>query len=751
VLAFGALAGSRLRLTAAAAAAVAGAFGIAHGFAHGTELPNGAGLASFGLGMVGATALLQGAGWLLARIAGALLAGGVVAASAGAAGEGVEELVVTGRADSLVGAAESASQGTVGAEQIALRPLLRVGEVLETVPGVIVTQHAGGGKANQYFLRGFNLDHGTDFATSIDGVPVNLPTHGHGQGYTDVNLVIPELVERVDYRKGVYFADAGDFSSAGAVDLQLVDSLDGTLVQVEGGRFGHGRGVAATSFELAGGELLGGFELAHDDGPWKRGDDFLKEAGMLRFSRGDDARGFSVTALGVHGEWNSSDQIASSARPLVGRFGSLDETTGGESQRYQLSAEWHTASDDRATSVMAYAFHYDLDLFSNFTYFAIDPVRGDQFEQVDERWTLGARARRSILSQLGGREARTRFGVELRNDDITNGLFNTQRRVRVDKIDRDGRLLPATVRRDDVIETSIGVWGESEIAWSEHFRSVVGLRADWFRFDVEDRRGLDSGERDDAIVSPKLTLVFGPWDDTEIYVQGGLGFHSNDARGVNARVDPVTGARSRRADPLVRTEGAELGARSAFAPGLHSTLSAWWLDIDSELIFIGDAGTTEAGRPSRRYGIELANYWDVNEWLALDADFSWSRTRFRDAAPEGDHVPGSIETVVAAGVTLKEWRGFFGSVRLRYFGPRPLREDDGVRSDATLLLGAQLGYRWRERYTLTLDAFNLLNREDSDIDYFYESAIAPSAPLREERHFHPVEPISARVTFGVSF
>jgi outer membrane receptor protein involved in Fe transport len=268
---------------------------------------------------------------------------------------------------------------------------------------------------------------------------------------------------------------------------------------------------------------------------------------------------------------------------------------------------------------------------------------------------------------------------------------------------------------------------------------------------VDDARGLNSGERDDAIVSPKLTLIAGPWANTELYLQGGLGYHSNDARGVNARVDPITLAAVERADPLVRTEGAEAGVRTSLARGHHGTLSAWWLDIDSELVFVGDAGTTEAGRPSRRFGIELANYWDVNDWLALDADVSWSRARFRDDAPEGRRIPGSIETVVAAGVTLKEWRGFFGSARLRYFGPRPLIEDDSARSDGTLLASAQLGYRWNERWALTLDVFNLLNRKDSDIDYFYESAISPSAPLREERHFHPVEPISARVALSATF
>jgi hypothetical protein len=339
---------------------------------------------------------------------------------------------------------------------------------------------------------------------------VNLPSHGHGQGYTDVNLVIPELVERVNYRKGVYFADVGDFSSAGAVDLQLTDDLGGTLVQLEGGRFAYGRGVAASSAALAGGTLTGGLELVHDDGPWERGDDFFRQAAMLRFARGDDALGFRATFLGYHGEWDSSDQIAQSAVPVVGRFGSLDDTTGGESSRYQLSAELRRGDDDSATSVLAYAFHYDLALFSNFTYFATDPVRGDQFEQRDERWTAGAKLRHAQLAKLGGFDVKASAGLDVRHDAVENGLFNTSRRVRVDKLTALGEVLPATVRRDDVAETSVGVWLEGEVQWSERFRSIAGLRADWFRFDVEDARGLNSGERGDAIVSPKLTLIAGP-------------------------------------------------------------------------------------------------------------------------------------------------------------------------------------------------------------------------------------------------
>ncbi|MBM4385955.1 MAG: TonB-dependent receptor [Deltaproteobacteria bacterium] len=756
VLALGLFAGARVQLAPLVAAAVAASFGLAHGIAHGAEQPSAASALAFGAGMLAASLALHGIGWLAWRIVGPALAATVAASSASAQEAApsatprkldVEEIVVTGRAQSLVGVAESASQGTVGAEQLDLRPTLRVGEVLETVPGLIVTQHAGGGKANQYFLRGFNLDHGTDFATSVDGVPVNLRSHGHGQGWTDLNLVIPELIARVNYRKGVYYADVGDFSSAGAADLQLVDSLEHTLVQVEGGRFGHARAVVTTGAELAGGDFVAGFEYAHNEGPWKRGDDFDKGVGMLRYGRGDEDAGWSVTALGYHGAWDSSDQIAVSAKPLVGRFGALDDSTGGDSQRYQLSAEIHRAGDDTSTRVMAYAFYYDLDLFSNFTYFANDAALGDQFEQTDERWTFGASARHSRLAQLGRFEAKLSGGVEIRSDQIDNGLFNTSRRQRVAKAGG----LPAIVRSDDIAETSVSGFAEGELHWSDTFRSVLGVRADWFHCDVRDRLGLNSGERSDAIVSPKLTLIAGPWDGTELYAQAGLGYHSNDARGVNTRIDPLTLVGVKRADPLVRTAGAEVGVRTAFLPGLHSTVSAWWLDLDSELVFVGDAGTTEAGRPSRRYGLELANYWNATDWLTLDADVSWSRTRFRDDAPEGNHVPGSIETVVAAGATIEDWRGFFASVRLRYFGPRPLIEDDSARSDATLLVSAQAGYRWNERWTLTLDAFNLLDREDSDIDYFYESRISPTAPLSEERHFHRVEPISARLTLSAQF
>lgn len=669
------------------------------------------------------------------------------------------EMVVQGRQDSLLNISDSATQGTVGAAQIEARPLLRSGEILETVPGVIITQHAGGGKANQYFLRGFNLDHGTDFATFLDGMPLNLPTHGHGQGYSDMNIVIPELVQRVNYEKGVYYPENGDFSSAGSARLDFYKVLPQSLAIAEGGMYGYFRGVFAESPKVGPGNLLFGGEFSHSDGPWERPDDYQKFNGIVTYSQGDAANGFSVTGRAYHGKWNSSDQVAESAieSGLVPFFGSLDNTTGGDSQRYSLQGEWHRADERSATKVMAYGFYYDLDLFSDFTYYLADPLRGDQFEQTDKRGVVGLDANHTLFDQWWGKEVENTFGLQVRNDWINNGLFQTQNKDRVDKIDVTHNDFPlsATTRKDDITETSVGFYLQNKIQWADRFRSVAGVRGDIYNFDVSSDRSQNSGSELSAIGSPKLTLVAGPWAKTEVYVQGGLGFHSNDGRGVSTRVDPVTGVGTNldgdavvRADPLVQTYGAEIGVRTLAVPGLQSTLSFWWLDVDSELVFAGDAGTTEASRPSRRYGLEFANYYNLTKHLTLDADLSFSHAEFRDRAPEGDRIPGSIESVVSAGITYRADRGFFAGLRLRYFGPRPLIEDNSFRSSETILLNAAVGYQFNKTWTLTAEILNLLDRRDHDIDYAYESRVQPGDPSFDQIHFHPVEPIQAR--FGIT-
>lgn len=761
----------RAKLQSLPSLALVGFFAFFHGLAHGMEMPVSASLFSFAVGFVLATFLLHGLGLVVARVAMVGLSctlsntafaqentnAPAVKALPDAPPESplrLGEIVVEGRADSLLEIADSATEGTVGQQQLEERPRFRVGEILETVPGVITTQHAGGGKANQYFLRGFNLDHGTDFYTSLDGMPLNLPSHGHGQGYSDMNIVIAELVQRVDYQKGPYYAVNGDFSSAGAAHLDFYQTLPQTIAIAEGGMYGFARSVFAASPAVGSGNLLYGFEYQHSDGPWAVSDDYNKFNGLLTYSQGNAAIGFSVTARAYYGQWNSSDQVAASAVEdgLIPLYGSLDETTGGNSQRYSLQGEWHRASAESATKVMAYGFYYDLDLFSNFTYFLTDTNRGDQFEQSDRRWTAGLVSSHTLFNHWGNRDVENTFGLQVRNDAIQNGLYNTVARQRVDKTNSfDGTLLNATTRQDDILETSVGLYYENKVQWTEKFRSVAALRGDVFNFNVASVLPENSGDQAAVIGSPKFSLIFGPWAKTEIYVQGGLGFHSNDGRGVTTHVDPITGEPVAPAKPLVQTYGAEVGVRTLYAPGLQSTLSVWWLDIDSELLFVGDAGSTEASRPSRRYGVEWANYYTPTKWLTFDADFSFSYAHFRDYAPEVDYIPGSVGNVIAVGVTVHDLQGFFGSVRLRYFGPRPLTEDASIESAATALLSAQIGYQFNKTWTVTADVFNLLNNTAHDIDYYYDSRVRPGDQVVGQIHFHPVEPIQARIALTARF
>jgi hypothetical protein len=658
----------------------------------------------------------------------------------------VDPIVVHAREESLVGVADTASQGAIGARQIESRPLYRPGELLETVPGLIVTQHSGDGKANQFFLRGFNLDHGTDFATSIDGVPVNLPTHGHGQGYTDLNFVIPELVRRIEYKKGPYYADAGDFSTAGAANIEYVDTLPARIAQAEFGMFDYYRGLGAGSQPILEGNLLYALELMHDNGPWDQPNHFKKVNGVLRYSLGTPEFGGSVTASAYAGKWDSTDQIAQRALseiPGFGRFDTLDDSDGGRSQKYMLYGEWHRRSELSTTRALLYGFYQDLDLWSNFTY-QLDSPQGDQFKQFDERWVGGGDLRHTFFHELCDFELETSAGLQLRSDSIRNGLLQTVERDVTDKLDWDGNLIPGTTRRDDVWELSLAPYLENRVQWLEKLRTIIGTRLDYFHFDVDANDPGGSGIEDEVKASPKGSLILGPWWNSELYLSAGMGFHSNDARGVTAPVDA--------ADPLVRTYGAEIGVRSTWLRGLHSTLAFWWLDIDSELLFVGDAGTTEPTRPSRRYGVEFANYYNPTEWLTFDVDYSLSHARFRDDEPEGDQIPGSIENVVAAGVSVHDLpilSGLSGELRLRYFGSRPLIEDDSVRSSDSILLNARLAYQITRNWGVVLEGFNLLDRKDSEIEYYYASRL-PGEPAGPDEggfndvHFHPFSSISVR-------
>lgn len=644
-------------------------------------------------------------------------------------------------AENLVGIAQAASQGAITARQLDQRPLMRRGEVLETVPGVIVTQHSGEGKANQYFLRGFNLDHGTDFATVVAGMPVNMPTHAHGQGYSDLNFLIPELVTGVQFSKGPYYADQGNFATAGASNISYANSLEKSIAHVEAGGEGYRRALFAVSPKIGAGHVIAALEVAHNDGPWVHPDDYEQVNAVLRYSQGNSINGFSLTAMGSHGQWHSTDQVArrAVASGAINRFGTIDASDGGRTSRYSLSADMQRRSHDgsASTRITAYGIGYDLNLFSNFTYYLDDPVRGDQVEQADRRFVLGASVAHRRLTRWSGHLVQNTVGVQVRNDDIANvGLYHTQNRVRMD-----------TRSQDAVLETTGGVYAQNEIEWTPWLRSIVGLRADASRFRVSAFNSANSGTASAGLVSPKGGMTLGPWKGTEVYANAGGGFHSNDARGTTITHD-AGGNPVERVTPLGRARGAEVGVRTVVVPHLQSTLSVWMLRLDSELVFAGDAATTQPSGPSARRGVEFTNYYSPSRWLIFDGDVSWSRAHFTALGPVGEgSVPEAVGAVFSAGATIDGWHRTFGSLRWRYFGPRTLVEDNSVRSKATSLINLQAGYQFAAKVKLAVDVFNLFNAAGSDVDYFYASRL-PGEPLGgiEDIHTHPTLPRTARVS-----
>jgi len=663
-------------------------------------------------------------------------------------------VVVTGRAENLAGVADSATQGTVGNAELVRRPILRPGEVLETVPGVIVTQHASGGKANQYFLRGFNLDHGGDFATSVDGIPINLGSHAHGQGYTDINWLIPELIQGVEYRKGPYFAEIGNFGSVGAANIKYFERLDRALIKLEGGTDHYARLLLANSVRLAGGHFFYGLEAFHDDGAWQTPTNFWRGNGVLKYSRGDAAQGFSVSAFGYQGSWTATDQIPE--RAITGnntvpggfqldRFGTLDPFSGGKSQRASLSFEWHQEGEGSATSALAYAYHYGLDLYSNFTGY-LNQERGDQILQRDRRIVTGTKLSHTFFNTWAGHASQIRLGLDVRVDFVHPGLFSTE-----------ARGVYATVREDRLSTTGISPWIEQKFSWTPWLRSVLGLRGDVYAFDVHNQIGGISASTTRAIASPKASLVFGPWFDTEFYLSGGFGLHTLDARGIAVATNP--------AQPFTRQRGAEAGIRFGRIAGLQSTFSLWLLDSDNETVFVGDAGATEpTGRKGRRYGVEWSNFYDVTRWLTLDADIALSHARFQDHDPlVGDYIPDSVASVAAAGISIHQERGPFASLCLRYFGPRPLIEDNSVRSHASALLNARVGYQLGSVWTFSADILNLLNNKANDQEYYYSSRLKnePENPNNlsasggdggyDGKLVHPMEPINLRLSIAARF
>jgi outer membrane receptor protein involved in Fe transport len=623
----------------------------------------------------------------------------------------------------------------VGYRDFEDKPLGRVGELVENVPGMIATQHSGTGKANQYFLRGFNLDHGTDFASFVDGAPINMRTHGHGQGYLDLNFLIPELVERIDYRKGPYFADVGDFSAAGTAKFTTASRLARPFIEATAGSYGYARALAAGSTPVGNGDLLLALDATISNGPWELDEKLRKVNGLAKLSSSN----WSLGLTGYHAHWNATDQVPERAidAGLIDRFGNIDPALGGRTTRLGITGNATLGG----TQLNLYAIYYRFRLTSNFTYFLNDPLNGDEFQQRDQRGVLGASAAHNIPTSILGMPVTLAIGGDVRWDHIGKiGLYSSIA----------GRT-SGTVRQDRVDEYGGAVYANANATLTNRLRLMLGLRGDLYGYNVRARTlPANSGKGTDGILSPKAALAWRATDHLEVYANYGESFHSNDVRGATIRFDPVTGDPSDRVQVLVKARGQEVGIRLEY-PRLTASLVGYRLSLGSELVFVGDGGSTEPNDATRRYGAEATLFWRPVDWLALDAVGTLTHARFHDVTPGQTRIPNSVMHVVSAGAEAALGSGLSASLRLRHFGAAPLIEDGSARSRPTTLVN--FGAYWRvNRAKLGLDILNLLNSRDNDITYFYASRLAgePAGGV-EDYHLHPVEPRQVRVSLRYAF
>lgn len=649
-----------------------------------------------------------------------------------------EDIIIYGRALPQIGSAISGSQGVVGYKDFEDKPLSRVGELVENVPGVIATQHSGTGKANQYFLRGFNLDHGTDFAGFVDGVPINMRSHGHGQGYMDLNFIIPELIQRIDYRKGPYFADVGDFSAAGTVKFTTADRLKDPLIQGTVGSYGYYRALAAGSEQLGEGDLLFALDGTISNGPWVVDEKLRKVNTLVKFSHGTDASGWNLGLTGYHATWNSTDQVPQRAidSGLIGRFGSIDNHLGGETTRIGLTGNGNFGN----TEVTLYGLYYRFRLTSNFTYFLDDPVNGDEFQQRDQRGVFGGTVKHNAQTTIASIPILFTVGSDIRYDHIGKvGLYHTVDAVRT-----------GTVRQDRVDEVSGSLFAEGAASLTERLRVVLGLRGDLYGYSVQaETLAANSGKGHQGILGPKVALAWRPIDHLELYANYGESFHSNDVRGTTIKFDPKTGDPVDQVQALVKARGSEAGARVEYLRFTASVV-AFYLTLGSELVFSGDGGTTEPNPASRRYGTEATLFWRPHRWLTLDAAAAFTHARFHDVDLGQKRIPNSVDNVLSGGAELDLGHGLAASFRLRHFGAAPLIDDDSVRSRPTTLVNLG-GYYKLGRAKLSVDVLNVLGSKDNDITYFYASRLMgePTGGV-DDYHLHPVEPRQVRVSLRYS-
>ena len=711
--------------------------------------------------------------------------------SAGAAsfGSSLSEITVTAQRLELLGTASTASEGIVTDQEIQLLPTYRPGQLLETVPGLIVTLHSGEGKANQFLMRGYNLDHGTDLETYVDGMPINQPTHAHGQGYTDLNFMIPELADSMTYTKGPYYANVGDFGAVGSVHVDYRDTIQDQLSTTVG-TLGYQRLFASGSQSLGDGHLLTAVEIQHYDGPFTTPDDARKENFVLRYSAGDEYNGYSITGMAYHQLWTNTTDIPLRAIEegiVSNRFDTLDPTDGGRAWRASFSVDEHAVIGTGQLTSSAFFIDNQLHMWNNFTHYLVNPDAGDQEEQFENRRAYGGQMNYTLPAPLGDIPNQVSVGLLTRYDNLRVGRLPTEDRAPLTGADD-----PAAFYNDDQVYLfSVAAYAQTITHWTSSLRTVLGFREDYQHgTDVDYLAALhetagytNGGTVGQALPQPKGSLIYTVNDSLELYASAGRGFHSADLRGVNQDTSVDLGLPHTAL--LSKQEGQEVGARANFGPNMTATLAIYNLWQQSESILNPDVGQDVAGPPSRRYGFELNVTYKINQWLELYGSGSGNHTRFTRAFDDGTGHEGTYITdaPIVTGLLalyLTDLGPWSGGLNYRYLGSYPL--SSGPCNDAAAIhdfpgvatscanaptalgqvsgkgfgeLNLDIRYALPDQWSMALGIYNLLNTHAPAAEFWYvdrlRSEVGDYPDGRADIHEHPLEPLTARFTLTKKF
>jgi outer membrane receptor protein involved in Fe transport len=684
----------------------------------------------------------------------------------------VDSVVVTASRRDLIGAAITASQGSVTRQEIELRPIYRIGQLYESVTGLVVTVHSGEGKANQYLMRGFNLDHGTDFASFVDGMPVNRPTNTHGQGYSDQNFLMPEIVEGLDYTKGPYYAAVGDFGAVGSAHVHLTDDL-ANQVSASVGTLDDEELFAGGTWHLDSDDRVWGvIDYGHLNGPWNPPSNFNKINLAGRYSHGTDVDGYSITGMYYQsaGRLETDQSVYAIADGLIGRYGTLDPSDGSRSERYSVSGHYGATGDQWRFSANLYAIHSTMTLYNDFTHYLFDQVNGDQEQQDETRDTFGGDVALALIHDFGSIDTETTFGVQERYDGVHLDRRHTRDRVVLDYCELVNVAGTAATpyaavggdcSADRVQLNDLGLYIRNTTHWTPWLRTVLGLREEDY---AADDHSLTLGVTDQGsqtLFQPKGSLVLGPWLKTELYISAGRGFHSNDVRGVFETV-PLEGIQNLgiKTPFMSPATGEEVGLRTDTIPRVQAQVAVFQEDFTSELAYDQDQGEDQASAPSRRQGVEVSAEYRPFQWIELNTDLAVAKARYVGSLAElatyglsGPYIANAPSFIGSLGVLVDNLGPWYGGLQWRDLGPYPVAENGAQypRDKGYSEVNVDIGRRVSRRLKVQVSIYNLFNTQADAAAYYYTSRLVPSGPEVTGPQIHPLEPISARVEATATF